>query len=80
MGAGLERYVHRRPRRVLAALATIGQRGALRVQAAELGVEPFAGDPSVADDHRADQGIGAHPSPASLGKGERALQELVIGG
>ena len=40
--AGLQRHVHRRPGRVLAALAAVRQRRPLRVQPAELGVEALA--------------------------------------
>ena len=60
--------------------AAVLDRGPLRVQLAELRVESLADDLAVADDHRADEGIGAHASPAALGEGERALQELAIGG
>ena len=44
MGAGLERHVHRRPGRVLAARSAILERGPLGVKAAERRVKPFADD------------------------------------
>ena len=45
VGAGLERHVHRRAGRVVAAAAAVGDRGALGVQAAELGVVALADRP-----------------------------------
>ena len=43
--AGLQRHVHRRPGRVVAARAAVGERRPLGVQTAELGVEPLADRP-----------------------------------
>jgi hypothetical protein len=78
--ASTQGHVHRRPRRVLAAAATVRQRRPLGVEIAQLGVEALADDLTVADDHRADKGVGTHAPPPALGEGQRALQEVPIGG
>ena len=71
VGAGLERHVHRRPGRVLAPRAAVRQRRPLGVQPAELGVEALADHLAVADDHGADQRIGADPPAPALGQLQR---------
>ena len=50
------------------------------MRAAEIGVEALPQDPAVAHDHRADQRIRARPPAATLGKLDRALEVLVVGG
>ena len=72
VGAGLERHVHRRPVRIAAALGEVGERRPLRVQAAERRMEPLAKNLAVADDHGADEGIGADPATPALRELQRA--------
>jgi hypothetical protein len=50
------------------------------MQIAEFGVEALADDLAIPDDHRTNQGIGAHAPAAALGEGKRALEEVAIGG
>ena len=71
MGAGLEGDVDGGAGRVLAAGAGVLERGALGVQASELGVEALADHIAVADDHGADQRVRAHPAAAALGQLQR---------
>ncbi len=80
MGTGLEADVHRRPGRVFAALAAVHQRRLLRVQAAELGVEPLANHLAVTDDDGADERIRADPPAPALGQLEGAAQMVAICG
>ena len=79
VGAGLERHVHRRPARVLAAGAAVGQRRPLGVQAAELGVEALPDNLPVAHHDGADQRIRADPPPPALGQLQRAPQVVPVG-
>ena len=57
VAAGLQRDVDVRAGGVLAPGAAVLQRRALRVQAAEEGVPPFADDPTVLYDHCAHQRV-----------------------
>jgi hypothetical protein len=43
-------------------------------------MEPLTDDSAISDDHRTNQRIRADTASPALGKGERALQEVVIGG
>ena len=79
MGAGLEADVQRRARRLLAAAAAILESRPLRVKAAELGVEPLADDVAVADDYRANQGVGTDPAPPHLRKLQSSPQKAAVG-
>ena len=71
VGAGLERHVQRRPRRLVTAGPAVLQRRHLGVRAAELGVEALADHLAVAHQHRADQRVRADPAAAALGQLER---------
>ncbi len=52
--------------------AQSAERRPLGVQVAERRVEPLAQNLAVADDHGADQGVGADPATPALGNLERA--------
>ena len=78
VGAGLERDVHRRPRRVLAAAATVLQRRPLRVEATEFCVEALTDHLPVAHDHRTDEGVRADAPPPALGQLQSAPQVSLI--
>jgi hypothetical protein len=79
VGAGLEGDVHRRAGGVVAALAAVGERRHLGVDAAELGVKPFPEDLALAADHGADERVRAHPAAPAIGQLQRAAQKGAVG-
>ena len=78
VAAGLERHVERRAAQVGAAGG--GDRRALGVRPAELGMEALAEHLAVAHDHRADQRIGARAPAPALRQLKRPGEMLVVGG
>ncbi len=81
VGAGLERHVHRRARRVRAPAAAILDRGDLGVDAAQLGMMALADHLSVSHENGADDRIGADPSAPQLRKlqGTAKLRAVLVG-
>jgi hypothetical protein len=78
MGARLEGDEHRRPRRVVPALACVGDRRHLGVCSAELSVPPLAENLAAAGDDRADERIRADAAAAPLGQLQRAAQMRLL--
>ena len=80
MRAGLQRHVHRRPTRVLAAIATVLQRRPLSVQPTELRMKPLTDHFAVTHYDSPHKRVRTDPPPPALSEGKRALQEIDIGG
>ena len=75
MIAGLERDIGGGPTR---ARAGFHERGDFGVGLAIFGMPPFADDPPVLHDYRADLGIGRNPTRATLGEFEGATHEADV--
>ena len=78
VGARLERDVHGRPGGVAAAPAAVRQRRDLGVGLAERRRGGPRRSDAVADDHRADERVRAHPAPPALGQLQRSPKVIPI--
>src|ERR1044072_1258162 len=72
--AGLQRHVHRRPRRILAPLPAIPQRRPLGMQPTKLCMKPLADHDPIPNDNRSNKRIGTNPPAPALSELERPSQ------